>query len=243
MMHKKILYLSIATLLSLPLAAKAEDGYYDLINNKTVLTLSESARKEVEQDRIKAILRVEKDARDAAVVQNFINEKMADAIKIAKSIKSLKVSTGNYRVNERYNSKLRENDGWQGSQQIILDTENKEDLLETVQKLQKSGFVMDNMNYYLSVDKAATYRTELVREALQRVQDSAKGVAEQLGAKHYHIGAIDVSNAGNVSPRMHMAMAKTMMADSLEMAAPVVESSDETVSVSIQVKVVLDMND
>lgn len=246
-MKKQITALStaIAVLVSVPaLAQNKGTGYYDLISDKTVLTLTESASQKVEQDRIKAALEITKGARESAFVQNFINEKMETAVKEAKRVKSLKVSTGSYRVNQRWDSKARKNDGWEGSQEIILDTANKDELLDVVQKLQKDGFTMKGMNYYLSNETAATYRTDLIKEALKRVQDRAKSVAEQLGAKHHHIGAIDVSNEHTRAPRVqHMTMAKAVAFESADMAAPVVEGSEEDVSIRVNVKVILDMND
>ena len=241
---KKLLS-TLALLSVLPLSANAADGdYYEFIKRKTILNLSETAEKEVEQDRIRATLRIEEEARESAMVQNRINKAMQEGVETAKKYKNIKVSTGRYNVNERYNSKLRTNDGWKGAQEIILDSDNKEDILELVQKLQKSGFNMSGMSYYLSREKAASYRTELINEALKRVQDRAASVSKQLGAKHWHVGSVDVSGSNNARPMMRtMGTMKMSLNESTSMAAPVVESGEDTVNVTIRVAVVLDMRD
>ena len=230
-----------AILINTTVEAK-EPGYYELIENKTVLNLSESAEKDVEQDRIKAILRITKEAKETTQVQNFINKQMQKAVTSAKSLDDIKVSTGTYRVNKKYDHRLKKNNGWTGSQEIILDSKNKKSIFKIVQSLQKNGFVMSKMNYYLSRNKAASFRTELIKEALQRVQDRAKSIAEQLGAKHHHIGSINVSNQRNTRPnnRNHMMLSKGIESS---MAAPAIEGSEERVSISISVAVILDVND
>lgn len=238
----------LATLLLsslIPTSANAVDGdYYEFIERKTILNLSETAEKEVEQDRIRATLRIQEEARENTMVQNRINKAMQEGVEIAKKYNTIKVSTGRYNVNERYNNKLRTNDGWKGSQEIILDSENKDDILELVQKLQKQGFNMSGMSYYLSRDKAASYRTELINEALKRVQDRAASVSKQLGAKHWHIGSVDVSGSNNARPMMRtMGAMKMSLNESADMVAPVVESGEDRVNVSIRVAVVLDMRD
>lgn len=241
---KKFLFLCFAATL-LPSITFAKDaGYYNLIESKTVLNLSESAEKEVEQDRIRATLRIQKEARENYTVQNTINEGMQEAVSIAKKYDKVKISTGRYNIKERYNSKMRTNDGWKGSQSLILDSAEKEDILELVQKLQTLGFNMSGMNYYLSRDKAGSYRTELINEAIKRVQNRAASVAKQLGAKHWHIGSVDVSGGNRPSPvRHHTGSMEMVMSDSKSIAAPVVEGTEERVSVNIRVAVILDMRD
>jgi predicted secreted protein len=241
---KKYLFTLALTCLIPTLTYAKDAGYYELIENKTILNLSESAEKKVEQDRIRATLRFNHEAKDNQIVQNKINKAMQDAVNMAKKYRTVKVSTGRYNIHERYNNKLRVNEGWKGSQEIVLDSKNKDDLLKIVQNLQKNEFNMSNMNYYLSREKAASYRTELINEALKRVQQSAKSIATQLNAKHWHIGSIDVSS-NNKSPSSHRNIAHMEMAmvKSADVAKPTVESSDERVNVTIRVAVILDMRE
>ncbi|MFT7432587.1 MAG: putative secreted protein [Alphaproteobacteria bacterium] len=239
---KKTIFTFFACAMAFTMTANAKDtGYYQFIDNKTVLNLSESAEKEVEQDRIKATLRIEEESKINTTLQNRINEKMTYAVSIAKKYTDVKVSTGAYRVNQRWNAALKKNDGWTGSQEIILDSANKELILDVAQKLQAQGFNISGINYYLSREKAASFRTALINEALKRVQDRAKSVATQLGASTFHIGSIDVSNQQVTRPQMRHNMISEMAMDSKSMAAPVVEGSEERVAVSIRVAVILDL--
>lgn len=218
-----------------------KNGYYQLIENKTILNLSESATKEVEQDRIKATLRIEEKANLNTTVQNRINEKMKRAVKNAKKSSNVKFSTGSYRVNQNWNAAIKKHDGWTGSQEIILDSANKKEILEITQSLQKEGFSISGINYYLSREKAASFRTALINEALQRVQARAKSVSTQLGANNFHIGSIDVSNQSQPYRNNLHTMRDEMGSSMKSMAAPVVEGSEENVSVNIRVSVILDL--
>lgn len=220
-----------------------DDGYYELIEHKTILNLSESAEKEVDQDRIRATLRISHESKDNLAVQDTINKAMQNAVEMAKRYKNVKVSTGRYNVHERYNNKLRINDGWKGSQEIVLDSENKDDILKIAQKLQKDGFNMSNIGYYLSREKAASYRTELINEALKRVQSRAKSVASQLNAKHWHIGSIDVSSNNARSMQKNYSRESLLMSEGADVAQPVVEGTDERVKLTIRVVVILDMRE
>ncbi len=234
------------TAISISASAHAQDeNYYNLITSKTILNLNEVAEKEVQQDRILAKLSIQFESRDNTTVQDKINQSMQNALNELKKYQNIKVSTGHYRIHERYNSKLRSNDGWKGSQEVILDSDNKQEITNAVKTLQNMDFNISSINYYLSRDAASSYRTELINEALKSVQSRAASIAKQLNAKHWHIGVVDVSNQNAPHPTQRNVqfneMAMGAMAKSV--TAPSVEGRDERVSISISVKVILDMKD
>ena len=69
-----------------------------LPEGQTLITLTVTERTRVGQDTLSADLRIEIDHRDAAEVQNQINEVMAQALAITRDIDGIDVSTGYYGV-------------------------------------------------------------------------------------------------------------------------------------------------
>ena len=97
-------YLALALLVMLvlalaPGAAKAQNTEL-LPEGQTLIRLSVSETRSVEQDLLVAQLRVEKEDRDATVLQNAINQMMSAALDQvdAAAISDLDVETGYYSV-------------------------------------------------------------------------------------------------------------------------------------------------
>lgn len=236
----RTLILALAVLgFSLP--AVADDDKAQLATEYTKLHLTESAEKEVEQDRFKATLRFEKEGTYTHEIQDEVNRAMQKAVSSAKKVKELKVSTGRYNVNQVWDHKERKNVGYKASQQLILDTTDKTELLELAGELQSQGFLMENLTPYLSRQKQASYRTELIQEALARVQDRAQQIAKTMNKSGVHLSEVMVDSQNTVAPRP-MFMARGMAMESAMMdkaAAPVVEADDQLVKINISVVVLL----
>jgi len=229
-MIKKISALILA--LSL-LACSGEKTPKDL----TVINFQESAKKEVTQDSYKAILKFEQIGDNVVELQNNINLKMQEGVAAAKLEKDLDVSTGNYNVNQYWSQQLNKFSGYQAFQEIILDSQNKDALLKVAQKLQASGFIMSSLDSYLSPKTIASYRNELIEEALNRVKDRAGAVAKNLGKKQINIAQINI-NSNDYSPYQgRVMMMKANMAPDAAMVAPTVEPSKQNVSIDIAVTV------
>ena len=160
---------------------------------------------------------------------------MQIGVATAKLEKDVNVSTGNYSVNQYWSPQLNKFSGYQAFQEIILDSQNKEALLKIAQKLQGSGFTMNSLDSYLSPKTIASYRNELIEEALNRVKDRAGAVAKNLNKKQVNIAQINI-NSNDYNPYYaRSAMMKAEMSDG--MAAPVVEPGKQNVSVDISVTV------
>ncbi len=237
----RTLLLSLLALTCSLSASAKEERYSD---DHTELHLTESAEKEVAQDRYKAILRIQEEGAFAKEIQATVNRKMKKAIDEVKALgDKVKVSTGSYNVNEKRDYKLNKSLGWQASQQIVLDSADKEMLMEIAGKLQSNGFVMENFSAYLSRKKQASYRTELIQEALKRIQDRAQQIAQTMGKKNVHIAAVNVDSNGYQPHPQPMFRAKAMMMamDTMAESAPaaVVEGTEQRISINISVVVLL----
>lgn len=239
----RTLLLSLLALTCSLQASAKEERYSD---DHTELHLTESAEKEVAQDRYKAVLRIQEEGDFAKEIQTEVNRKMKKAIAEVKALnkkeRKIKVSTGSYNVNQKWDHKQRKNIGWTASQQIILDSDDKELLMELAGKLQGKDFVMENFSAYLSRAKQASFRTELIQEALKRIDDRAKGIAKTMGKKEVHIAAVNVDSNNNYQPPRPMFRGKAMMmmdAGAAESAPAVVEGTEQLISINISVVVLL----
>jgi len=201
--------------------------------NITKVYFEESAQKEVLQDVYKAQLRYQIIGQDSIKLQNEINKKMNFAIDVTKSKEILQVSTQNYNVSQYWDRNLKAYSGFKAFQTIILQSKNKEILLDATKKLQESGFIMDNLSSYLSTEKQASYRNELIKEALQRVKERAQIIADNLNKKEITIAEIHVNDNNHQPPIMAM---RTMAIESQKsFSAPVVKAQKQDVVIKIKV--------
>jgi len=233
---KQLMALSVlcASLFSLPTIA-ADKNY---IEDKTIVRLSETASKEVAPDRLKATLRFEFKGKNTSTVQSRVNQKLATALKIAEKVDEVKASTGSYNIQQTYNNNLRRHDGWKASQTLVLDSGDQEKLLKLAGTLQKEGFMMNGLSYYLSLDKSASMRDELIKASLKRVQNRIKTVASQLGLAHNRIAEVNVDRSNHRPqpvPMMRAMAMEGMASDS--MAAPVAAAADQTVGITVNATV------
>lgn len=246
LMLKFILPLAFMAMPTFTPTAQAESSDWDYFQNVTVMSLNAEARITVEQDRLKATLRIEHEAKTPEAVQAFINGKMKKAISAAKTVKSVKATTGRYSVNKRapYDRKLTQEQRdhkttWVGQQTIVLDGGNKADILKLAGGIQSAGFAMNGLNYYLSREKSDQYKEQLTKEAIANVQMHAKSISKQLGSPKIHFARINFNNTMprpmRVAPERMMMMAKSMSADA--MPEPTAEAGESDIVVTANVEV------
>lgn len=239
-MRYALLAATAAVFSFLPLAAaNADDGLHLPPEGHTLVNLSASERVTLPQDTLMASLRVEAKSADTAKIQNDINTAMEKAIAEAKKVKDVKVSTGSYHVYEQHvdqRTKI-----WHGQQTIQLESKDSAALLKLTGEIQKAGFLMNGLNYTLSVDKAEEVRDELMVKALEKLQNKAGVIAKALGKSGYELTDVNVDGSMPVAP-MYKAMAmRADMAGGAEMAmaAPVAEPGETDVSLTVSARALL----
>ena len=226
-----------AILACAPFASFAEELNF----NGTILTLSETAEKKVEQDRVRATLRIQSEGLTTQFVQDKVNRAMQKAVKESKSYSSIETSTGRYNVHQVWNGKKERYDKWKAAQTLIVDSEKKDDILKLAATLQNAGFVMDGLSYYLSREKEASYKNELIKKAMVMVKDRAQMLAESLGEDGYKVKKVNIGGRTYRDQPVHRMAKMEMLSMSADAgaAAPVVEGSDERISVSVNVTVLV----
>lgn len=233
--------LCMALLVALPLTAKAEsdDPVLILPEGQAILSISATERREVEQDLLVATLSYKAEDRDARKVQNEINEKMKEAVEKAKKEKNVKVNTGSYQVYERTNSRTNTTK-WHGSQSLTLKSKEAEDILELVGELQGMGLTSNGLSYTLAPETAVAIQDSLMEDALKQLQERANRAARALGKDSAELREINVQGGGIPYQPKHYARSHMMaMADSAEMAAPVAEAGESTITLTVNARVLL----
>lgn len=241
--HQSV-FLVLALLLALALAlapkGAAAQNTELLPEGQTLIRLSVSETRSVEQDLLVAQLRIEKEDRDATVLQNAINQLMADALaQVDESdVADLDIETGYYSVYQtnRQPQGGRADTIWRGSQSITLRSKSSAALLTLAGELQESGLILGNLSYQVSTELARDVRDSLLEAALGSAKAQAERIASALGKSEVEIAVVDlddISRGGQPTPVMMRAMAADM-----EMAAPSARAGESEVSLTVRVQAV-----
>ena len=204
---------------------------------RTKLHFKEVANVQIVQDRYKAVLRYEVRGGKSDEVKGQINQMMEKGANVAKGKSEVEVSTGRYNIKKNWDGQLRKHSGWIAFQEMVLDTENKEDISDIVGELQKEGFLVSNFNAYLSEDKKAEYRNQLIKDALSRVKIRADLVASEMGKASAQITEINIGSNHPITPRPVMYHSRVSQ---MSFKEPVVEAAKQNISVTISVVAVLE---
>src|SRR5690606_30877633 len=114
-------------------------------------------------------------------------------------------------------------------------------LLKLTGDIQKMGFLMNGLNYTLSVEKTEEVRDELMVKALDKLKAKADKVTKALGKSGYELTDVNVDGGGPIAP-MYKAMAmRSDMAGSAERARapPVAEPGETDVTLTVSARALL----
>ena len=208
-----------------------------LPEGQTLLTLSVTERVKVQQDLLVAALRIESDDRDPQALQNRINTTMEQALEIARAVDGIDVSTGYYSVYQFSNQPQggRVDNIWRGSQSLNLEGSDAPAILELAGQLQAMGFVMNQLSYRLSTERADEVRDSLLEAAITRATDKVHRAGRALGKSNIDIAVLEVDSSLNYENPMRQLAAR---ADMAEMSAPVAEAGESEVSLTVRVQAV-----
>lgn len=236
------LIFTLCLITSTSVFAQEKDPVFLLQQNESLLHISATEDREVDQDLLVANLRIEIENADNKIVQNTINENMAAALELAKGYTDVKAVTRQYNVysydKNRGRDNMPENIVWKGQQSLELKSKNAEQLLELAGKIQEKGFVMGGLNYTLSPEVAAQIQDEMLEAALEKLKTRAERAAKALGKSTAELK--EINTQGNYAPQPYarMEMAMTMSADA-KMAAPVASPGETTLSMTVSAKALL----
>ena len=236
----------LVLLLSVPTLANAQykDPVFELDADASLLHISATETREVDQDLLIANLRIEVENADNKAVQNDINKGMKAALDLAKGYKDVKAITRGYNVHQ-YDKNGGKRDRprnmvWKGSQSVQLKSKNSEALLELAGKIQGAGFLMNGLSYTLSPEVAAQIQDEMLEAALTKLTSRAQRAAKAMGKSNAELKEINTQgNYNPVQPVYHRGMAKMEMMASDAMAAPVASPGETTITLNVNAKALL----
>lgn len=219
---RRIFLLLLATL-SFPVLADTTDPTYDRI------TLSESARAEVENDLQVAVMFVQREGRSAESLAAEVNEVVNQALERLRSVPGIKVQTQSYRTTAVY--RKTEVRGWRVHQSIRLESRDPKLLSELIGELQ-SSLKVQSIGFQVSDERRREHTDSLIDQALARFSNRAKRISKQLGRAGYRIVRINV-NQGHQAPvvmRHEMRMADAAPAG---VPAPRIEAGSQHIEVVV----------
>lgn len=239
-MRRFMYALSLASILltSQNVFAQSDDPILSLPEGQVILNISATERQEVEQDLLIATLSVSETRREASVVQDTLNSLMSKALDKAKKVKDIKVSTGQYRVNETTDARTREKQ-WRGQQSVTLKSLNSSALLELAGDLQEMGLKMDSLDYTLSPETAIKIQDEMMEAALEQLQARATRAAKALGKSKAELRDVNVQASNVPYHQIQRSYAAPMAEMSSSMAAPVAAAGESTLSLSVNARAII----
>lgn len=207
----------------------------------TVVSMSESAQRELRRDRLRIELRAEQAGRDPARVQAEVNRVMAAALARARAAATgagLRVETGGYAIHQERVGDTKETT-WRARQGLSLVGTDAAAMLQLAGQLQQDGLLASGMGWELGDEARRAAEQELLGEAIARLRARADAVATALGGRFLRFATVVVDPQRGFDrpmPRMAMPMAMAAPAAAPEVAA---EAGMEVVRVAVQAEALL----
>lgn len=213
--------LPLLCLLLLPIAAQAEpDTLFDAVS------LAAHSEREVDNDRIEAMLFAEREGPDPAALADAVNREMDWALQQLRRAKQVTASTPAYQTFPVYQKG--HITGWRVRQTLKLESADVPAMSDLLGKLQ-ARLGLQGVSFVLSPQRRASVEESLITEALTNFTARAALIAKQLGRGGYRLVNLQVNTGGAQLPMRDMAMARAEMA----VAAPRLEGGSSQVQVSV----------
>lgn len=239
--------LPLILLLAIGLAAckpaEAQVAQRVLPDDATLLTLNETAERDVTPDTIRARLLAQASSEQAATAQNSVNAAMTKALARARAL-GLEVETGGYHTVQETPPRPQSLPAgarppapvWRAQQSLVITSTDDAKLLEAVGALQNEGLLLQELGHTVSRQQQRSLQDELINEALQRLTARAEKAAAALGLRFE--GWARVRLSGGMPPRPMMM--KAMRSESLAAGVPPVSAAGEqTISVGVDGEAIL----
>jgi predicted secreted protein len=226
--------LAVAVLLSLPLAAFAQQNPQPFFN---VVTFDANATAEVAVDTLTVTLFTEEQGPDPAPLAARANARLEQALGTAKSEPGVEARSGSYQTTPVYD-RASQITGWRVRAELVLEGRDFKTVSALAGKLQPTMKIA-GMAFSLSRPAREKAEAALLAEALRKFQARAEAIAKTLGFPGYTLGQIAVRSEGPiVQPVAFRTMAVAQMADGGGPPPPM-EGGKNSVSVIVSGSVVL----
>lgn len=212
----------------------------------TLLSLSETAERDVTPDTLRARLLAQASSEQAAAAQNAVNAAMTKALARVRSL-GLDVATGGYhtyldsppRPQTLPAGARPPGEVWRAQQSLIIAAKDDAKLLEAVGALQNEGLLLQELGYTVSREQQRALQDELMVEALQRLELRAAKAAAALRLRLD--GWTRVGLNGGAAPRPPTM--RVMRAESMAVGVPpATAAGEQTISVTVDGEALLRRN-
>ena len=224
----RILTALFIALLLVPTAALASDDDDDA----TLLSLTASAEREVDNDLMTVNLSIERRAADVSVAVEEVNTLMRQAFDRAKREPAAEVRSLGYSTSPVYDRERKQVEpvAWQVTQVLELKGKDFEKLTALAGDLQQTGLAITQIQFSVSPEAQAGYRDELLDEAIVRWQRIAQRMGASLGASHLFPTEMTLHENGGFypSPMLRSAVMEGVLA-----SAPALEAGRSIVRVTV----------
>ncbi|MDR0774809.1 MAG: SIMPL domain-containing protein [Rickettsia sp.] len=244
-MYKSLLTIAIA-LISFTLPAIAMQSK-DLPTNQdgSYLNISVTEQMDVKEDLLISSMRIEKEGVDK-YIQDEINLMMPKAVKMAKEVEDITVSTEQYYVYQYNQDQNIDNKKdkvkkkmWRGTQVLSLKSKSSEALLTLIGKLQNEGLLIQSLNYTLSNEKREVIRDSMIEAAIAKLKQRAIRVAKALGKEYDGFTMINVDPEARRMPVPRLMMGSPVNANDSVVNMPVAEPSTSEVTITVSATALL----
>lgn len=233
----------LMTMAAAALPAAAQDRGNDPLAGATLLTLSESAERDVTPDTTRARLTVQASADDAAVAQTAVNAMMTKALAMVRTM-ALDAQTGGYNTWQEAPPRPANLPAggkppaprWQAQQSLTLTGTDTDKLLAAVGELQKEGLLLQELGFTVSRNQQRALQDEMMAEALQRLTARAEKAAAALGLHFDGWHRIGLNGGSLPRPMMEASFAR---AKPMAAAPPVAAPGEQTLSVNVDGEAIL----
>jgi predicted secreted protein len=196
---------------------------------KNRASFSVERSRQVANDWVTALVGTSDEDSDAARLADRVNQKMNEALAIAKQAKGVEVKSGGYTTQP-----VHDKDGriarWSASQDLYLESSDVDAISALVGKLQ-GKLLLRSIGFSVSPETRRKVEDALIGEALAAFQERAKRVSSGLGARDYGVVSVAIQTPGGVQPvEMFSARARVMEAAP---APPSFESGQSTLTVRV----------
>lgn len=185
--------------------------------------------REVDNDRVVALLTVDAEQRDPSQLADDVNRTMAWALRLARAASEVSSRSGSYQTYPVYDD--RRIVRWRARQELYLESADVEPLSRLTGQLQER-LQVQSLQFSVSQDRRRTVEQDLVAEALQAYQKRAELIATTLGAKAYQLVSVAVQTGERDHVHPLRAEAASMVGRAA-VAPPAMESGTSRVTVRV----------
>jgi len=183
---------------------------------QNVVSLAASATMEVPKDWLTVVFSTQREAPDAATVQQQLKQALEAALAEARKAArpgQLDVQTGNFTLYPRYNPKGGTS-GWTGQAELVVEGRDVQAISQLTARVQTMSIA--RVGFSLSREAREKVESEVTAQAIARFRARADEVARQFGFGSYSLREVQVQSGDAVMVAQPMMRAQAARAISEE---------------------------